>query len=94
MLSYKIIKSLFLGALLSKYNSSFITVVLCPQLCLKSHKYIVSWGKLGGKKASLVSKNEFAFLSKALMCHSGRTESSNFISQIERKNDPTMGGIV
>lgn len=94
MFSHKIIKSFFLGASLSKYKSSFITLVLCSQLCLKSHKYIVSGRELGGKKASVVSKNEFAFLSKVLMCHSGITKSSHFIAQIKRKNVPTMGGIV
>lgn len=41
-----------------------------------------------------MSKNEFAFLSKALMCHSGRTKSSHFIAELERENGPTMGGIV
>lgn len=55
----------------------------------------VNWGQnQGGKKASVISKNEFAVLSKALVRHSGRTESSRFIAQTERRNDPTMGGIV
>lgn len=70
---------------MSKYKSSFITLVLCPQLCLKSHKYIVSCRELGGKKASVVSKNEFAFLNKALMCHSGITKCGHFIAQIREE---------
>lgn len=36
-----------------------------------------------------MSKNEFA-----VMCHSRQTNSSCLIPQTERKNDPTMGGIV